>query len=274
MELTKVRKKRALSTDAARAVRQKGYDDALEFALAIGLTADYKNNPQSKKDVIDPSGDAHSVKSGEIKWQIFLYRSSRFGTDDAFVVMNGIGELLSNCIECFPQSFDDYIKDKISAKKRLQIPMRKLAEKLREKSRLRAFLRKSLFNGEEVDYLTVKQNGLFHVFLNEDVIDTLGENLAVGNSKKRAEGQMDDQKVVFKYNNVNLGELEMRNDTFTHYKEIRFNMIKPKVVSLLLDKIPVIKEYSAKVFVHGNASRVFGRWTTEEVKTYIKETSV
>lgn len=72
MEITQIRKKRALSSDAARAVRQKGYDDAMEFALLIGLTTDYKNDPQAKKDVIDPSGDAHSVKGGEIKWQVFL----------------------------------------------------------------------------------------------------------------------------------------------------------------------------------------------------------
>mgnify|MGYP001604182323 CR=1 FL=1 len=64
-------KKRSLSTEDARWVRQRGYNDALEFALAIGLPRDYQNDPQAKKDVIDKSGDAHSVKSGEKKWQIF-----------------------------------------------------------------------------------------------------------------------------------------------------------------------------------------------------------
>ena len=66
------RKKRALSSEDARNIRQRGYDDALEFALSIGLSSDYKNDPHAKKDVIDLSGDAHSVKSGEKKWQIFL----------------------------------------------------------------------------------------------------------------------------------------------------------------------------------------------------------
>ena len=41
-------KKRSLSTEDARWVRQKGYNDALEFALAIGLQRDYKNDPQAK----------------------------------------------------------------------------------------------------------------------------------------------------------------------------------------------------------------------------------
>ena len=89
-----MRKKRGLNAEDARMVRQKGHDDALKFALAIGLSSDYKNDIKAKKDVIDPSGDAHSVKSGKKKWQIFLYGLGRFRKDEAFIVMNGIGELL------------------------------------------------------------------------------------------------------------------------------------------------------------------------------------
>jgi hypothetical protein len=58
------RRSRASSSDQARAYRQIGYDDARQFAHSIGLPDDYKNDPHAKKDVIDPSGDAHSVKSG------------------------------------------------------------------------------------------------------------------------------------------------------------------------------------------------------------------
>ncbi|GAH81795.1 unnamed protein product, partial [marine sediment metagenome] len=39
------RRKRALSSEDARKVRQRGYDNAREFALAIGLSSDYKNDP-------------------------------------------------------------------------------------------------------------------------------------------------------------------------------------------------------------------------------------
>ena len=83
----------------ARAYRQKGHDDALQFALHLGLDRDYQRDPKAKKDVIDPSGDAHSVKSGEKKWQIFLYRRSRFETDYGFQGMNGIGTLLIGILE-------------------------------------------------------------------------------------------------------------------------------------------------------------------------------
>lgn len=81
METPRIRKSRASSSDEARRYRQQGHDDALLFALSIGLNEDYKNDAKAKKDVIDLSGDAHSVKSGEKKWQIFLYGLNRFESD-------------------------------------------------------------------------------------------------------------------------------------------------------------------------------------------------
>ena len=255
-----IRKKRALSSEGARWVRQSGHNDALEFAIAIGLPRDYRNDPHAKKDVIDPDGDAHSVKSGQVKWQLFLYRRSRFENDDAFKVMNGIGELLIQCIDCFPGLFSAYQTDKVVAKENLRIHMRALMEKLSEKPRLRAFFNKAIFNGGEVNYLTVKHDGLFHVFLNQDVIDVLSDNLEVANSKAIRSGDVAEQKVVFKYKGVNLAELEMRNDSEKHYREIRFNMMKPLAMELLLGKIPITSKYNEKVIIHGNASKRFGHW--------------
>ena len=52
----------------------------------------------------------------------------------------------------------------------------------------------------------------------------------------------------------------MRNESVTHYREIRFNMIKPKVMSLLFAKIPKTSEYNNLVYLYGNASKTFGRW--------------
>ena len=106
--------KRGLSSEDARKVRQKGHDDAYEFAMLIGLENDYQNDIVAKKDVIDLSGDAHSVKSGNKKWQLFLYGINRFRNDDFFQTMNGIGQLLIKCIEAFPEKFDDYTKNRYS----------------------------------------------------------------------------------------------------------------------------------------------------------------
>lgn len=79
-----------------------------------------------------------------------------------------------------------------------------------------------------MNYLTVKQDGVFHVFLNRDVVDIFGNNLEVCNSRAISAGQMPEQKVLLRYKGKNLGELEMRNESEIHYREIRFNMVKQK----------------------------------------------
>jgi hypothetical protein len=253
-------RRRASSSVQAREYRAQGLADALEFALAIGLSSDYQNNPIAKKDVIDPSGDAHTVKSGEKKWQIFLYGLERFWQDDTWGAMNGIGDTLAECIQCFPTNFRAYQRNKSAAKERLRRPMRKLAELLQDKRRLRAFLDKSLFNAGEVNYLTVKHEGIFHVFLNKDVVKVFNDNLEVCNSRAITRNQTPEQKVLFRHNGLNLGELEMRNDSVIHYRQIRFNMLKPKVMALLFATIPLTSKYNDKVWVYGDASRQFGRW--------------
>lgn len=258
MENAELRKKRGLSTEDARIIRQRGHIDVNEFALAIGMTRGYKNDLKAKKDVIDPSGDAHSVKSGEKKWQIFLYSLSRFESD--FAVMNGIGEILADCIKAFPERFEDYKQDENSAKQRLRPHMVKLAEKLKDPVRLKVFLNKSIFNGGEVDYLTVKHKGLFHVFYNKDVLDVLCKNLEVCNSRAISSRNVPEQKVLLRYKGKNLGEIEMRNDSPIHYREIRFNMLKPRVMSLLFKEISATKKYSHLVLVYGSAGKRFGRW--------------
>jgi hypothetical protein len=176
-----MRKRKAMTTEKARLVRAAGHRDALEFALAIGLTHDYLNDKQAKKDVIDPSGDAHSVKSGSKRWQIFLYGKNRFERDDAFQSMNGIGQLLIACLDIFPDSYEAYQENKQYYKERLKLVMKELCNKFQEKRRVRTFLGKAMFNGGEVSYLTVKHNNLFHVFAYKDVIGAFEDNLEIVN---------------------------------------------------------------------------------------------
>ncbi len=260
METPRIRKSRASSSDEARRYRQQGHDDALFFALAIGLSEDYQNDPKAKKDVIDPSGDAHSVKSGEKKWQIFLYGLNRFESDPFFRVMNGMGQLLIDCIKSFPATFEEYQRNKAKAKRRLRPHMVALAEKLQDKHRLRAFIGKSIFNGGEVNYLTVYEKKKFHVFWGKEVERVMAESLEVANSKARQAGQFPDQKVIFKFGGTNLAELEMRNDSPTHYREIRFNMVKPKAMKLFFAKITHTQNYNDKVILYGEAIKHFGHW--------------
>jgi len=266
METPRIRKSRASSSDEARRYRQQGHDDALLFATSIGLNEDYKNDAKAKKDVIDPSGDAHSVKSGKKKWQIFLYGLNRFSND--FRVMNGIGELLIECIRAFPESFEEYQSSKPEAKERLRPHMVALAEKLKSEHRLETFLNKSLFNGGEVNYLTILENDKFNVFWGKEVSKVMADNLEVDNSKARQKGQFSEQKVVLKYKGVNLGEIEMRNDSPVHYREIRFNMVKPKAMKLLFENIKEKKEFNKDVIMYGEAIRHFGNWTAKEKEAY------
>lgn len=258
-----IRRRRALSSENARIVRQRGHNDAHEFALSIGLLKGYSNDVLAKKDVIDPSGDAHSVKSGVKKWQVFLYGQTRFESDSAFQTMNGIGALLVECINAFPSSFDEYQKHKDKAKQKLRKPMVELANRLQHRNRLCAFLSKSLFNYGEVSYLTVKQDNKFHVFWYQDVVDTIADNVEVCNSRAITVTQVPEQKVLFRYNGINLGELEMRNDSPIHYRQIRFNMIKPVVMELLFTKIERTGLYNKSVLMYGKTPKKFGRWNVK-----------
>jgi len=255
------RRRRASTSEQARGYRQLGHDNAGRFAAALGMSH-YRNDPIAKKDVIDPSGDAHSVKSGTTNWQLFLYGRTRFLTDDGFVALNGIGLLLVHCIDAFPPSYEEYRRNPPAAKERLKAPMRELKDRFQRKALVRGFLMKSIFNGGEVNYLTILYDGIFHVFLNTDVVQVMGENFEVVNSTARTASEMDDQKVLFRYKGHNVGELEMRNDSPTHYQQVRFNMRIEPAVGLLLEHIPEIRrlESSDIVAIHGRATTRFGRW--------------
>ena len=252
---------RGSNPDDARSYRQRGHANALRFALAIGMRSDYRNDPAAKKDVIDPSGDAHSLKSGVKKWQLFLYGRRRFEEDDGFQALNGVGELLIHCIDAFPPSREHYLENQNAYKERLRTPMRELRDRFQRKALLRAFLMKSIFNGGEVNYLTVLHEGRYHVFLNSEVVRLMGEAFEVVNSGSYGDNPPE-QKVLFRHNGLNVGELEMRNDSRQHYQEVRFNMIVPRAVSLLFTIEPR-QPFNDQVDVHGSAIRRFGNWAPE-----------
>lgn len=251
--------RRASGSDQAREYREAGHNIEFQFASSLGVDV-YEGDRSGKTDVVDPSGSTHSVKAGEKKWQIFLYRRARFEEDPGFQVLNGIALLLIRCIDAFPQTYEQYVQDKHPAKERLRIPMRELKNRLQLKDLLRGFLKKSIFNGIEVEYLTIHHHGQFHVFHREDVVQIMSEVFAVENSRARHAAQYSEQKVLFKYMGRNVGELEMRNDSRQHYQEIRFNMLKDRAVQLLLDEIDDFDYFSDEILVYGEAIRTFGIW--------------
>ncbi len=253
-------KKKAMTSEKASFVKKQGHLDSKEFAKLIGLGDDYLNDPKAKKDVIDKSGDSYSVKSGEKKWQIFLYGKKRFEEDYSFRAMNGIGQLMLKCVECFPKSRSQYLKNKKLYKNKLQQPMIELCNKLKNKNIVSSFIDKAMFNSGEVNYLAVKYEGKFHVFWSRDVINVLTENFVTENSQARNANQTSNQKVVFNVNNRTYGEIEMRNDSDVHYREVKFWLNKKLIVELLFNSITKIKKYSDAVLVYGKAIKKFGRW--------------
>lgn len=250
------------TSEQGRSRREQGHQNATAFANAIGLGKEYQRDRRAKKDVIDPAGDSHSVKSGEKKWQIFLYGRKRFVSDDGFQALNGVGSLLVHCLDVFPPRYEDYINNKEEAKLRLQVPMRELRDRFQRKALLRAFLRKSIFNGGEVSYLTIRYNRVFRVYWSDDVVKTLASMFTVSNSSGISHGQFDDQKVVFRWDDRNVGELEMRTSGPEKYVKVLFNINARACIDLLdsADLSSISWKHNQNVMLYGKARETFGHW--------------
>ncbi|MCX5783906.1 MAG: hypothetical protein NTW04_05665 [Elusimicrobia bacterium] len=247
-----------MTTTEARRVKLAGHEAEKEFADAIGGRIYHGSR---KKDVVDVQGNIHSVKSGDKKWQIFLYGKKRFEESIGFLG----ARLFIECIDIFPEKRADYLKNKDKFKINLQTKMRTLKNFISGfnpgfiHSNKLIFLQEAIFHSSEVDYLSIKEGGSFHIFDAMEVIQTIDGATSVANSKAAQTGQLDDQKVIFKLagKNTTIGEIEMRNDSDIHYREIKFWLDKNKTLSLLKDKIKAAKNKSERVVAYGKAVNRF-----------------
>ena len=249
-----LRKRRAMSSEKASRVKRSGHQTEDEFANLIGGKV-YSARGGRKKDVVDASGDIHSVKGGEKKWQIFLYRGSRFSSD---IDLPG-SEYFLDCIKVFPDSISEYKRNKTDYKKKLGGAMRRLCLYLSGNSNTLRLLKKAILNNGEVDYFTIKDSGGFHIFDGDQVVRLIEHSVTLGNSRARQRGQVDAQKVVFKLNDlgVTLGEIEMRNDSTTHFKEIKFWIDKRRIMPLMYRNLTPQKRIGPQLFTYGAAARKF-----------------
>jgi hypothetical protein len=55
-----IKKSRASSSEDARKYRQSGHDDALKFALAIGLNKDYQNDAHARSSDVGKGGQVYN----------------------------------------------------------------------------------------------------------------------------------------------------------------------------------------------------------------------
>ena len=246
--------KRAMTPEMAALKKIGGHLHEFDFADLIGGEVN-RGSQQDKKDVIDKSHRMHSVKGGTW-WQIFLYRRSRLETNTIFQGNGDVANIMIACLDIFPENREDYENNKHDIKIRLQDPMRRLREELQKPKLLPTFLSKGLFNGGEVNYLSIRRGaGDFHIFAQEDVVRVLSQ-LNIENSKSRRRGQYDCQKVLFK-TNVNVGEIEVRTDSDVHYREMKCRFNGDKIFALLDKKIPHREIKKNNVIAYGEAVKSF-----------------
>lgn len=253
-----LRKRRAMTSEEARRVKLAGHQAESEFAQIIGG----RIYPGSrKKDVIDTQGNIHSVKSGDKKWQIFLYSRSRFEESIGFFG----SALFIACIDSFPKDREKYTQNKVAYKLKLQPAMRALKDFLSHTDQnfihnnKTIFLQEALFHSSEVDYFTIKEGKNFHIFDAGEVVKTINDSTVLTNSKARNRDQMDDQKVIFVLpsRHITLGEIEMRNDSAVHYRQVKFWMDRKITLALLMEKIQPVVQKSSHLIAYGRASHKF-----------------
>ena len=159
----------------------------------------------------------------------------------------------------------------INSKKKLAESTSQVCIALEDKENLRNFLAEALFNIDEVKFLVIREagetkNNPYNVFLKEDVLDILTEKLFPAVSKAGLTPEdfnVAGQKTLLCYLNSkgkpkNLVEIEIRNDSKTHYKQVRFNMYSKDALSIFLTGLchQPVKKVNSRVWIHGSAQKL------------------
>jgi hypothetical protein len=286
-----INRRRAPSSEVSREKKLVGHKIEVEYAALIG---GFAIGGRGKGDVKDKLGRLHSVKSGK-KWQIFLYRPDRIESSvylnvlkpclDAFTTDYKI--YLNDRVKCIKFK-EDYVRklgksaakslsnDKVKsilgsnqymcAKEKLALATAKVCSKLQDKKFLFRFLGEAMFNSLEVSFLAVKEGESFKVFAASDVLNVLVKKITPSNSRAGyvpEDYNVNGQKVLLTYFNgnkqKNFVEIEIRNDSDVHYREVRFNMYSKDFLSIMLAqdvKLPFVK-HSKNVTLFGEAIHFF-----------------
>lgn len=136
----------------------------------------------------------------------------------------------------------------ITSKTKLAKATAEVSALLNDKTFLRKFLAEALFNNDEVSFLairdsTYKQDNIFKTFDREDVLDIFSDSLAPAISKAGnvpEDFNVPGQKTLLRYTQneaslKNIVEIEIRNDSGTHYRQVRFNMYSKDALFLLTE---------------------------------------
>jgi hypothetical protein len=142
----------------------------------------------------------------------------------------------------------------VDSKTRLAKATRNVAHALEDKDLLRSFLSEAIFNNVEVSYLAAKdstfmKDNVYKTFHRNDVLDVFTSELSPAISKAGHNSQdfnVPGQKTLLRYSvdggvEKNLVEIEIRNDSTTHYRQVRFNMYSKDALNLLHQNLEEIK---------------------------------
>ena len=126
---------------------------------------------------------------------------------------------------------------------------------LEDKKNLRNFLGEAFFNVNEVSFLvikdsTYKKDGVFRVFSKDDVLTILTKNLSPCISKAGCVPQdfnVPGQKTLLRYEKEagkfkNVCEIEIRNESVKHFRQVRFNMYSRDALMLLLRSCTMLEQ--------------------------------
>lgn len=138
----------------------------------------------------------------------------------------------------------------INSKNELAKATTAVSKELKNKSFLQEFLDEALFNNKEVSYLAIKDttylnDDSYKVFARKDVLNILSSALFPATSKAGnvpEDYNVSGQKTLLQYHLTNgelknIVEIEIRNDSESHYRQVRFNMYSRDVLTLLLNKL-------------------------------------
>lgn len=287
-----INRRRAPSSKISKEKKIAGHKREDEYALLIsGKTIP----GTGKSDIKDPNGLFHSVKSGKKWQVFLYGHQRIRTCSHLFILSSCLDSFTTDaqkyfsdrekCIE-FKESYirqhgkdkakvlsNDVVKNNLGdnvymqSKEKLALETAKVCEKLHNKTELRLFLREALFNNGEVSFLaikdtTYKNDQLFKVFEQSDVLDLLADKLfpCVSDAGHVPEDyNVKGQKVLLCYykdsKKKNIVEIEVRNDSDIHYRQIRFNMYSKDVLYLLLEKNVKfqVKKLCDGVILYGNA---------------------
>lgn len=143
----------------------------------------------------------------------------------------------------------------IRAKYNLRDLTGNICDALKNEQFRRKFLMEAIFNNEEVEFLTIMDStyeidSYFKVFPKDYVLSTLSRKLFPEVSKAGTapdDFNVGGQKIIMRYETSegkakNIVEIEIRNDSSKHYREVRFNMYSRDVLYLLLENSNTIEK--------------------------------